>query len=92
MKHKLILALALCLLLAAALPALAQLSANHDLSWHVIAGGGGESASASHTLMGTIGQPLVGQIGNLSYTLRSGFWHSGAAQHRIYLPLVVRNH
>ena len=94
MKGKLILALALCLLLAAGVPALAQVSAHYDLSWHVIGGGGGESASAAHLLRGTVGQPLTGVSLSSGHMLRSGFWHGGAAvePYRVYLPLVLRNH
>ena len=94
MRGKLILALALCLLLAAGIPALAQVSAHYDLSWHVIGGGSGESASAAHLLRGTVGQPLTGTSLSSGHTLRSGFWHGGAAavSYHIYLPLVLRNH
>jgi len=73
-------------------PVLAQVSANYDLSWHVIGGGGGQSSSAGHTLMGTVGQPLVGAVSSGSHALCSGFWCGGVVQYRIYLPLVLRNH
>ena len=78
------------LTLLLALPALAQVSSNYDLSWHVIAGGGGKSAGAGHTLMGTVGQPVTGRMVSASSALCSGFWCSGAALHRIFLPLVIR--
>ena len=91
MKDKLIPVMALCLLLAVGVPALAQVSANHDLSWHVIAGGGGRMASTGHTLVGSIGQPLTGASSSTGHTLCSGFWCSGVVQQRIYLPLVLRN-
>ena len=90
MRRKIILLAILCLLLAAAVPALAQVSANYDLSWHVIAGGGGRMASSGHALVGTAGQPLTGPMLSSGYTLCSGFWCSGAVQYRIYLPLVLR--
>ncbi len=92
MKGKLVLVLALCLLLAAAIPALAQVSAHYDLSWHVIGGGGGESTSAAHLLRGTVGQALTGTSLSSSHMLCSGFWCSGAAvvSYHIYLPLVLR--
>jgi len=71
--------------------ALAQ--GNHDLSWHVIAGGGGRMTSTSHTLMGTVGQPYVGTmtVGSSS-ALCSGFWCGAIAGYRIYLPLVMKNY
>jgi hypothetical protein len=89
-----------CLALALALPVLAQVSANYpgerdassDLSWHVIAGGGGRMESVGHTMLGTAGQPLVGTMMTSSgHTLCSGFWCSGGGQYRVYLPLVVRD-
>ena len=71
--------------------AFAQASSNYDLSWHVVAGGGGRMKSTDHTLMGTIGQPLTGVMWD-GHTLCSGFWCGGVAvQYRIYLPLVLRN-
>ncbi len=79
------------LMLLLALPVLAQVSSNYDLSWHVIAGGGGKASSAGHTLMGTIGQPVTGRMISTGHALCSGFWCSGGAvQYRIYLPLVSR--
>ncbi len=93
MKRKFILMLALCLMLAAAIPALAQVSANYDLSWRVTAGGGGRSVGTSYTLIGTIGQPLTGQMFDGDQTLCSGFWCGGeSGGYHIYLPLLLRNH
>ena len=83
------LALAACLALAA--PVLAQVSANYDLSWHVIAGGGGQMESAGHTMLGTIGQPAVGSMTSGSHALCSSFWCGVLPGYRIYLPLVLRN-
>ena len=91
MKRKFILALAICLLLAAGIPALAQVSANHDLSWHMIGGGGGQSASAGHKLQGTVGQPLTGGMTSSGHTLCSGFWCNNAVEYRVYLPLALRS-
>ena len=91
MRRKIILLAILCLLLAAAVPALAQVSANYDLSWHVVGGGGGSATSAGHALMGTVGQPLTGSMFNSGHALCSGFWCAGAVAYRVYLPLVVRN-
>ncbi len=53
--------------------------------------GGGVSGSSSYTLQGTVGQPDASPaLTSSSYTLLGGFWCGGAAQYRIYLPLVVR--
>ena len=90
MKRKIIPLAILCLSLTVAVSALAQVSANYDLSWHVIAGGGGRMASSGHTLVGTAGQPLTGPMLSSGYTLCSGFWCSGAVSYRVYLPLVLR--
>ncbi len=94
MKDKLIPALSLCLLLAVVAPVLAQVSANYDLSWHVVAGGGGSAADANHLLMGSIGQPLTGETVSSGHSLCGGFWcGSGVTpMWRVYLPLVLRSH
>ncbi len=90
MKRELILAIALCLLLA--LPVLAQVSANHKISWHVIAGGGGQmKGTGGHTLWSTVGQPLIGVSFNHRGILYSGFWYGSAVPYRSYLPLTMRN-
>jgi hypothetical protein len=82
--------LALCALASAAL---AQASANYDLSWHVIAGGGGRMEGANHTLLGTAGQSMAGTTFGSGHTLDGGFWGRRAAAgrgHEIYLPVVLR--
>lgn len=65
--------------LALVLPVLAQISALYDLSWHVIAAGGGKMESAQHTLHGTVGQALTGQMSSSGHALCSGFWCGVAA-------------
>jgi len=87
------LVLAALLLLALALPVLAQVSSNYDLSWHVIAGGGGRMESTGgHALVGTAGQALVGTMQTAGgHALCSGFWCGKMAQYRVFLPLAVRN-
>jgi len=78
-----------CLGLAA--PALAQVSSNYDLSWHVIAGGGEQMNSTGRTMVGTIGQPLVGAMAaGGGHSLCSGFWCRGEVEYKVYLPLVLR--
>jgi CSLREA domain-containing protein len=54
--------------------ALARSAADFDLWWHVIAGGGGRSASASYAVSGVIGQPAVGGLSSAGYRLSAGFW------------------
>ena len=91
-KTKLVLLLILVVCLALAVPArsVAQVTSNYDLSWRVIAGGGGQMQSASYTMMGTVGQPLAGPMASSSYNLGSGFWSGAAAEYRVYLPVVLR--
>jgi hypothetical protein len=76
--------------LALAVPVLAQVSANYDLSWHVIAGGGGRMTSTQHTLQGTAGQSVIGPAASGGHTLCSGFWCGVEVEYRVYMPLVLR--
>ena len=71
-------------------PAQAQSGGGHDLSWWVVSGGGGQSASAHFVLESAVGQPGVGYSASASYKLESGFmsfldWWS------IFLPIVTRS-
>jgi len=80
------------LLLGLTVPVLAQVSSSYDLSWHVIAVGGGRMESAGgHTVLGTAGQSLVGPMVSGGHALCGGFWCGAAARYRVYLPLVVHN-
>jgi hypothetical protein len=79
------------ILLALASIAFAQVSSNHDLSWHIIGGGGGQMASAGHTLNSTLGQPATDPTSSDEHALCSGFWCAEAAGFKVYLPLVLRN-
>jgi len=69
-------------------------NASSDLSWHVIAGGGGRMESAGHTLLSTVGQPLVGAASSSDHTLCSGFRCSGIVTPTefVYLPVVTKSH
>jgi len=53
---------------------LAEHAADFSLWWHVIAGGGGRSTSASYAVSGSIGQPAVGGLSGGNYRLDAGFW------------------
>ncbi|MBN1954797.1 MAG: hypothetical protein JW900_07080 [Anaerolineae bacterium] len=85
-----LIALALVACLALAVPVLAHVSAAYDLSWNVIAGGGGKMESTQHTLYGTVGQAATGHMSSSGHTLCSGFWCSGEVEYWVYLPLVLR--
>lgn len=72
-----VLAAMVCLLwLGMASPAPAQSSGGYDLTWSVIAGGGGKLSESGgvYSLRSTIGQPAVGELTGGSYTLTGGFW------------------
>lgn len=84
------LVLVACLLLAGSV--LAQASTNHDLSWNVIAGGGGRMESTGHTLVGTAGQGMAGTtLAPGPHSLCSGFWCGIPTARQVYLPLVIRS-
>ena len=88
-----ILVLAACLLLALAVPALAQVSSTYDLSWNVIAAGSGRMESAGgHAVLGSAGQSLAGpMVSTGGHTLCGGFWCGVGERYKVYLPMVVRN-
>ncbi|HFC12227.1 MAG TPA: hypothetical protein ENJ56_05230 [Anaerolineae bacterium] len=54
----------------------AQSSANYNVGWHVIAGGGGSVASANYRVDGTIGQGIAATdaASSASYRVSSGYW------------------
>jgi len=51
-------------------------------------------ASSSFQLNGTVGQPGVGAglVTSGSHQVGPGFWYGVSGEHKIYLPLVLRNH
>ncbi len=70
--------------------AAAQSGGGYDLSWSVIAGGGGSSSGGGYSLSGTIGQTDAGALSGATFTLASGFWSGGSSGHNVYLPLIVK--
>ena len=69
--------------------ALAQTSTSFDLSWHVLAGGGGRADSTHYAINGTLGQAAVGFSDSTSYGMQSGYWQNWP-DYRIYLPLTLK--
>lgn len=71
----------------------AQTGGGYDLTWWTVDGGGGRVSGGGYVLMGTAGQPDAGSaLTGGGYGLVGGFWPgAGAAQYKIYLPLVLRN-
>ena len=52
-------------------------SAQYELSWYTIDGGGGRSIGGPYTLTGTIGQPDAAAVSGGDYELLGGFWPGG---------------
>lgn len=94
-QKALALALAALLLISAAGAVVAQSSANYNLEWHVI-GGGGPVSSASYTVNSTIGQAASSPAYPASshYAVSRGYWFGDGITiwYPIYLPIVVRAH
>ena len=54
--------------------AYAGVSANYDLSWNVIGGGGGPMDSASYAMRSTVGQ-IIGLSSSDNYQIGAGYWY-----------------
>lgn len=67
----------------------AQTSTGFDLSWSALAGGGGETASATFALHSTLGQWAAGPTDSDSYAVNNGYWQRWQDQ-TICLPIVLR--
>jgi len=74
---------------------LAMESDNYALEWFtpLTSNGGGSASSANYAINFTVGQTVIGASDSASYAGCLGYWcNGGTAEHRIYLPLVLRNH
>ena len=58
--------------------AYAHVSANYNLSWHVIGGGGGAMDSASYALRSTVGQ-IIGLSSSDNYGMEAGYWYGAVS-------------
>lgn len=56
----------------------APASAQYQVNWFTIDGGGGQSSGGAYTLNGTIGQPDAATSSGGAYTLQGGFWSAFA--------------
>ena len=85
--------LALVALLLLTGVALAMDSEHYRLDWFtpLTGGGGGTASSASYAINFTVGQSVIGTSDSTSYEGCLGYWCGGAVEHKIYLPLVLRN-
>ena len=88
-KWSFLLALLACLLLVGVVGA--QVSPNHDLSWHVVAGGGREwMASGSYQVNGTLGQFAIGPATSTGHFLGAGYWYGVERGVALYLPIIIK--
>ena len=88
-RRALMLAAVLFVELALATGALAQ--GMPHIAWWIVAGGGGEASGAGEVAVSsTLGQPIIGPAGGDPVSLGAGYWYGALVQHRIYLPLVLR--
>jgi hypothetical protein len=76
--------------------ALAQISTNYGLRWHVIGDGGGPMASTNYALNTTLSQPAIGPAISTNYRLGVGYWYGmvetvAPPARRIYLPIIMKN-
>jgi ABC-type transport system substrate-binding protein len=71
---------------------LAMDSENYSLDWFtLITGSGGSTDSANYAVSFTVGQTVIGDPDSANYASCLGYWCGGAAEYKIYLPLVLRN-
>jgi hypothetical protein len=72
---------------------LAMSSTNYRLDWITpLTGSGGGAASSDHYAINfTVGQTVIGTSDSSNYVGCLGYWCGGAAERRIYLPLVLRS-
>jgi hypothetical protein len=73
---------------------LAQTSANYNLEWHVVAGGGQPASSARFAVNSTLGQSTAGSnlLHSSRFVVGGGFQSGGGSiSYNLYLPVVVRN-
>jgi len=81
----------LCGLLLAG-DALAMDSDNYRLDWFTPLTGSGGSANSDHYAVNlTVGQSAIGASSGTNYEGCLGYWCGTAIEHRVYLPLVLRN-
>ncbi len=84
---------AAALLVALALVAGALAQGVPAIERRIVAGAGGESTGAGELAVNsTLGEPIIGPAGGGSVSLGAGYWHGGAAEYKVYLPLVLRSY
>ena len=73
--------------------AFAQTSANYNLEWHVIGGGGQPVSSANYIVNSTAGQGVASPPYSFSgsHVVSGGYWFVGGLPIARYLPLALKN-
>jgi len=68
-------------------------STNYSLDWFtpLTSGGGGAANSTNYAVNFTVGQSVASTSSSANHEVCLGYWCGGAAQYRIFLPLVLRN-
>jgi len=87
----LVVAVAVCLLLASTV--MAGASASYSIAWDALTGGGGTATSGNYMLRGSIVTTSIGMMGDGSLVVKGGFWPglpgvSGGTN--LLVPLVLR--
>jgi len=74
--------------------ALAQTSANYNLEWHVIGGGGQPVSSANYIVNSTAGQGVASTpySSSASYVVCAGYWCAGGLTIDLFLPLGLKSY
>jgi hypothetical protein len=60
--------------------AVAQVSPNFDLSWHLLSGGGGSRSSPNYRVDDSLGQWAERPSSSANYDIAPGFWYGVAAE------------
>lgn len=80
-----------CALLLLASTTLAGASTHYALTSDVLATGGQPISSANYSIVSTVGQPLIGSNGTVTYSACSGYWCEIITRNDVYLPLILKN-
>ena len=73
--------------------ALAMSSTHYRLDWFTPGtSGGGEAAGSTHYAVNlTVGQSAIGTSSSTGYRACLGYWCGIAVEHRIFLPLIMKD-
>jgi hypothetical protein len=90
-RRAIVLAAVLLAGLVIATGALAQGTAAIE-RWALGSAGGESTGAGDVALNSTLGEPIIGPSSGGSVSLGAGYWHGGAVDYRIHLPLVLRGY